>query len=75
MFCPLNNNDMLVLNSLKKIYLKLLYFSSSTLSSEETCGCVHNSCSVGRNIAATEANVDFTLWFCQLQVYISDEML
>ena len=24
---------------------------------------------------ATEAKVDFTLWFCQLQVYISDEIL
>ena len=74
MFCPLNNNAMLVLNSLKKIDLKLLYSSSLTFSSEETCGCVHNS-AVGRTIAVTEAKVDFTLWFCQLQVYISDEML
>ena len=74
MFCPLNNNDMLVLNSLKKIDLKLLYSLQPTFSSEETCGYVHNS-GVGRNNTATEANIDFTLWFCQLQVYISDEML
>ena len=74
MFGPLNNNDMLVLNSLKKIDLKLLYSSRPTFSSEETCGYVHND-GVGTNIAATEANIDFTLWFCQLQVYISDEML
>ena len=74
MFCPLNNNGMLALNSLKKIDLELLYTSSSTFSSEETCGCDSNG-GVGRNVAATEAKVDFTLWFCQLQVYISDEML
>ena len=50
-----------MLNSLNKTFEIGLSFPP-----EETCA---------ERDTATEAKVDFTLWFCQLQVYISDEIL